>query len=353
MKGQTFTTMDGLRGVAAVMVVLFHAPGTRPFVESAYLAVDLFFALSGFVLAHSSLEKLTTLGAAWPFMKKRIIRLYPLFAVGLGLGVLAYSFAALLNGDFWPSRLALGTALHGLFLPAPPQFSLNTEEAYPINIPSWSLAFEMLINVAFGLLAFAYTARRLGLIILASALGLIAASFANGGLDGGPDFPTFYVGLARVLFSFSLGVAIYRLWASGRFTIQVPWWLSVGALVAVLCLPLPSDLRPIGDLVIVLLVFPAILSTATGTNPLPFLQYLGRVSYGVYILHMPILNVMRTASNYFLGLELDSFGVLGSLALLVAVFGLATVLDPLDAFVRHWLTSVFMQRGRRNVSLST
>lgn len=338
MKGYTFTTMDGLRGVAAIMVVLFHAPATRPLVESAYLAVDLFFALSGFVLAHSSLAKLTSMRASVPFMVKRLIRLYPLYLLGLGLGVAAAAFTTILEGNFWPTGIIVATGLNGVFLPVPLQYSLNGWSAYPLNGPSWSLAFEMLVNLALGLFAFAYTARRLGVLLVLSAGGLIAASLIHGGVDGGPTLATFYIGLARVTFSFFLGIAIYRMWASGRFTTQVPWWLSTGGLVAILCLPLPEAYRPVGDLVIVLLAFPLLLATATGSRPLPLLQYLGRVSYAVYILHMPIFYMLRTASTHYLGVEFVSFGIGGSLVLLALVLAVSTVLDPVDAAIRRVLT---------------
>lgn len=92
-----FETLDGLRGIAAIAVVIFHfmefiAPDYRDnFIAHAYLAVDFFFCLSGFVIAYAYDGKLQTLGILL-FVKLRLIRLHPLVLIGSLLGLITFVF---------------------------------------------------------------------------------------------------------------------------------------------------------------------------------------------------------------------------------------------------------------------
>lgn len=84
---QHFEILDGLRGIAAVAVVIFHfmefaVPDySKSFIAHAYLAVDFFFCLSGFVIAYAYDNKVQKLGAL-QFLKLRLIRLHPLVIIG-------------------------------------------------------------------------------------------------------------------------------------------------------------------------------------------------------------------------------------------------------------------------------
>src|SRR5664279_3535433 len=88
---RSFQTLDGLRGVGAFLVVMRHVPDFfGPIrVPESYLAVDLFYLVSGFVVAHAYADRLKAGGFFWTFVKTRIIRLYPLYVFGLLLGVTA------------------------------------------------------------------------------------------------------------------------------------------------------------------------------------------------------------------------------------------------------------------------
>jgi peptidoglycan/LPS O-acetylase OafA/YrhL len=110
-----------MRGAAALMVVLLHIPmigGQQVKPGTAYLAVDLFFLLSGVVIAHAYGPRLN--GGLTPkdFLIARLVRLYPMYAIGLGLGLLAVA-AQWLSTDATPSilRLSLAVVTGLLFLP--------------------------------------------------------------------------------------------------------------------------------------------------------------------------------------------------------------------------------------------
>src|ERR1700679_45238 len=153
-----YHTLDGIRGVAAIMVLVFHAGsyfgalGIQISKSESYLAVDLFFVLSGFVIAEAYAKRLSKGPSAVDFMKIRVIRLYPLYLLGLLIGTV-FILGHLRLGDNslnqWSGSILAKDFLCALFmLPTPFSSSL-----YPINLPSWSLLFELIVN---GLYAFLY-----------------------------------------------------------------------------------------------------------------------------------------------------------------------------------------------------
>src|SRR5690349_1243138 len=99
---QHFKILDGLRGIAALSVVIFHfmeiaVPDYRKdFIAHAYLAVDFFFCLSGFVMAYAYDEKLKKIGLK-RFFTLRLIRLHPLVVIGSVIGLVAFIFDPISN----------------------------------------------------------------------------------------------------------------------------------------------------------------------------------------------------------------------------------------------------------------
>ena len=130
-----FHTLNGMRGVSALAVVLFHAEalaGTQ-MAPGGYLAVDLFFVLSGLVIAHAYegwlLQTLTPIA----FMRHRLIRFYPLYLLGLVLGVGLMTLEILVSPPavLTPGQVTGATVAGLAFLPAPFGTSL-----YPLNVPA-------------------------------------------------------------------------------------------------------------------------------------------------------------------------------------------------------------------------
>ena len=118
---QTFAALDGVRGIAALAVMMFHIAWWphfgRPF-PSAYLAVDLFFALSGFVVAHAYSPRLSQGMSPWGFLRLRVVRLWPLYALGLAVGVAAViGFRLAHDQAVGAPSLAKHLGFHLLFLP--------------------------------------------------------------------------------------------------------------------------------------------------------------------------------------------------------------------------------------------
>ncbi|MCB2057920.1 MAG: acyltransferase [Novosphingobium sp.] len=114
--GARLSQLDGLRGIAALAIMLFHLAAvfhtSGPFVRG-YLFVDLFFLLSGFVLAVSTERKLASGIGALEFAASRFVRLWPLVAVGVGVAVVR----ALVIGLYDPLTFVLAVALDLAMIP--------------------------------------------------------------------------------------------------------------------------------------------------------------------------------------------------------------------------------------------
>lgn len=141
LKAHAFVTLDGLRGLAAVAVVLFHTPelfGPGLFPAAGYLAVDFFFTLSGFVLAFAYQARLDKGLPTGQFLRVRIARLYPLYLLSLLVGI----SGAFLQGAFRvhaSGAIMLAAACLGLFLL--PVAGTPTGYIFPYNQPAWSVFF--------------------------------------------------------------------------------------------------------------------------------------------------------------------------------------------------------------------
>jgi len=295
-----FQALDGLRGVAAVFVAMrhtafFHNAG----IKGGYLAVDLFFVLSGFVIAHAYERRLAAGLTPARFMLMRYLRLWPVYALGAVIGLVAAGLHALPGRDNLTLEQVWRTAPFALaMLPGPHIKPM----LYPVNSVAWSLALELLINAAY---AFAWRplrdARVMGAVLAVSLAGLVGAAWWFGKLDVGFGWTDAWGGLPRVAFSFTAGLAVYRLfsaaaWRPGRLA-----WAPFALLPALLWFNLDNMVYP---LVCVVLAFPAVVFLAASAEPGPrvgrLFAWLGAASYPLYALHKPIgelvsLAVVRTA----------------------------------------------------------
>ena len=162
----TFDVLNGLRGVAAIAVVNMHMSAYFGIVHSANVApaVDFFFVLSGFVISYAYEGKLAS-GLFWNrFFVARIIRLYPLYLIGLILGGLVVWF---LEHPVNPARFFSTLGLNLFMLPYPLAMDANTTPLFPINFPAWSLFVELVANLVYAALAPRLSNRLLAVIVCA------------------------------------------------------------------------------------------------------------------------------------------------------------------------------------------
>lgn len=297
---ERFVLMDGLRGVAAVFIVQRHAePMLGDALPSSYLGVDLFFGLSGFVLAHAYGAALAS-GRLSPlsFMKARLLRLYPLYLVALALVVGYYlrmyqtGLPVMVDERVVPQELAVGIVAGLLFLPTP--FTISFNAALFLVHPAWSLFDELVANFAYALRGVRASRRQIAVVIAISAALLVLAAWQFGRLHAGFRWTEMHAGLARVFFSFSVGVLIYRYRRSSARLQPLAALACLAVVAIVLAAPTPKNAKWAFDLFVVLAVWPALLYAASGIVPgrrtAAISVFLGTASYGLYVLHAPLLD---------------------------------------------------------------
>jgi peptidoglycan/LPS O-acetylase OafA/YrhL len=296
-----FHTLDMLRGIAALGVVTYHmqavsAPISAP---GGYLAVDLFFLLSGVVLSHAYEHRFRAGMGTLDFMRARIIRLYPLYFLGTLLGI-SVTLASWLgrNSLHWePETISQAALLALLILP---NFSAKpVDQLFPLNIPCWSLFFELLVNFAFAAAWPLLTSRRLVLVCLSTGCAIILTIWHQGNINLGSDWSSFAVGMARTAFGFFVGVLISRRMRKSRRSESNLAVLAIAAIVGVALFASPQgESRAIWDAACVLLVFPLIVCCGTLVDPRRWLKgaalVIGTTSYAVYVLHSPISSVLNS-----------------------------------------------------------
>lgn len=333
-----FEALDAMRGLCAVMVVLFHLPTDShvrdlPLVQHAYLFVDFFFVLSGFVMAHSYGGRISDLRDAGRFLGRRLGRVWPLHAavlaafVLLELARLAFAFDPV--EPFANDRPVWGIVTN-LFLIQ----GLHIHESLTWNGPAWSISVELAAYVVFAVLLL-ITPRRLFApvaALLAAACAILVVTQAERWMN-----TTFDWGWARALYGFLVGCLVHRLWRAAPPPQRLAAPLQIASLAAVLAFvwfakgpatvlaPLPfafavwalsDDRTRIGQ----------VLSTAPPSA-------LGRWSYSIYMNHMlviiPLMIVARKLPGVVDGRRIDvgptwanDLITLGVLAVIVALSAL-------------------------------
>jgi peptidoglycan/LPS O-acetylase OafA/YrhL len=348
-EGRVFHTLDALRGIAAIGVVAYHMRGA--FVPLAtpggYLAVDLFFMMSGVVLSHAYEDRFRSGMGVLGFMRVRFIRLYPLYLAGTLLGI-AVTVASMFGRNIqnWDrSALLQATVLALFFLP---NFSGRpVNQMFPLNIPCWSLFLEILVNLLFVIFWPLLSSRRLIAVCLLTGGGLLFATLQQGNIDQGSMGSSLVVGLARTIFGFSVGILIARqIGRRPRNESNLKVIAIVGAFgIAIIGWP-EGQLRAIWDAMCVLVVFPLLVYCGTLFDPGSRLQriatFLGVTSYAVYVLHSPLSSILGSATRHFASAENPDVGApyLGIAVLAVLLTGSWLVDRYFDMPIRRYLGRV-------------
>jgi peptidoglycan/LPS O-acetylase OafA/YrhL len=340
-----FVGLDGLRGVAALCVMAYHfTQGGTGLFPSAPAAVDLFFALSGFVIAHTYEPRLAAGLPPLRFIALRVIRLYPLYFAGTVLGLAALSFKLASGAQGWPlPELAATAVLAFAFLPA---FNAPSGSLYPLDGPAWSLAFELLANAGFSLHR-ATTRSLVGMCVF--CVPVYAATMWLGKGPGGWDWANALAGLPRVVFSFGLGMLFSRLHAhTSSWAPRIPYGILPAAVLLALAFD-PPHLAPAYFLCVVFCFFPVILFAAIHVEPKgalkPFWQWLGGISYALYAIHQPVQEGMYALLQKLSGAPVPVLPwtwLLATAALTIALSHLLT--ERFDAPVRRGLAQTLKRR---------
>ena len=289
---QRLFQLDGLRGLAAIVVMLYHVDLVfrthSPFVRG-YLFVDMFFLLSGFVLAVSTEKKLLAGIGAFAFTKARFIRLWPLVAVGAGVAALR----AFANGMADPVTLLLWLALDLAMIPS----LTGSGPFYRFNGPQWTLFYELLANFLHALLLKRVPTKWLPVLVALFGIALIYTVQRHGSDTMGVSAPTWknwWMGLPRVAFPYVLGVWIGRKYKDGMRTRSLPWQISlILPIVGIMLVPSLPFSKATGDLLFVMLFLPVAMWTVAMCRPsqslAPVMEWLGTYSLPLYCVHLTVI----------------------------------------------------------------
>jgi peptidoglycan/LPS O-acetylase OafA/YrhL len=343
-----FEVLDGMRGAAAIMVVITH---TTQFAPMAFLAVCFFFVLSGFVLAYGSGGKLQNSGPeGWRqkqfFAAGRLIRLYPLYGAGTAIALLPTAYFAWQHYDFMsPKVFAEALVAAPFFIPLPYDWS------FPFDMPAWTLTFELVANAVFLFIGWRWVPTLVIVLIAGPAMLWDPGNSYWGTLAG--ELPV-------AMFCYFLGVALCRAWCENRLP---KFGLHPLAMLAIICglLAYPAANPVLYSAVLTVVVLPLVVwvgacSTATG-GVARLMSWLGTVSFGVYMLHMPILIWVNTVAAFIekfhprFGARINHGAVL--IVLPVSLVAAQVLTKHLDAPLRKWLWKKYHASafGTRRVAL--
>lgn len=289
MSQQRLHGLDLLRGIAALCVLGFHLnqifPGSAGLFRRAYLSVDFFFMLSGFVLTRTYQQRLTAGLGAIRFLRIRINRLWPTVAIGALVGL--PSVAAFHD----PGDLALFLALNLALLP----YLGGAFVVFPLNGVIWSIFFELIANAIHALLLFRLRER--SLVVIACAMGLImiliaagATSLRMGSWDVGAIQGTFAGGLPRVMLSYVIGSLLFLTRGEAAMA-RIPWWLAPVALPLAIGAGALFSTGWQFDALFVVLICPALMIAGLSSSP-AFSRvswWSGELSFPLYAVHVPVV----------------------------------------------------------------
>ncbi|MBI1686391.1 acyltransferase family protein [Caulobacter hibisci] len=370
-----YVILDGLRGVASLLVVVFHlfeayAGGSpqKQIINHGYLAVDFFFLLSGFVIAYAYDDRWGGQGqgqgesmSQWSFYKRRLVRLQPMIVIGglVGAALLAFQhysiFPKLPTATTWQ---VIGVLLLGfVMIPLRPSAEIRGwGEIYPLNGPQWSLFYEYIANILYAVGLRKLPIRWLGVLVAVSALALVGLLVLGprGDVIGGwaLDANGIQIGLTRVMFPFFAGVLLMRL--GKRIKVRHGFALCSLLLVAALALPRFGGterlwLNGLYEAACIILLFPLIVAIGAGEKDadgpsVRIARFFGDLSYPLYITHYPLIYIY---TGWVIDRKIPAAqGALVGAGVFVAAVAIAwACLKLIDEPVRRWLSARVLARG--------
>jgi peptidoglycan/LPS O-acetylase OafA/YrhL len=329
-----YLALDGLRGIAALLVVLYHVELPNHFTHNAftrhgYLAVDLFLILSGFVISSAYSRRIFDARGAGEFFWLRFFRIYPLHAAMLVAFVLLeiVKLAALRAGVIAPGEQApfagnntVGALISNVLMLQ--GFGITNGMTW--NSVSWSISCEFAAYLLFAIVTWAGLTRKTAFFVIGAIAG--AASFvfiivSTRTLDVVSD-----LALIRCLSGFFFGMLIFKI-ASGpvgkRFAAQSDLVVGTGEVIVIAGLVLAMSMAPapaqrgiaetypwmllviVGALMMAVAVFQLDRGPVSRLLMSRPIQFLGRISYSIYMVHIFIWLVFSIVLKRVFRLDLS------------------------------------------------
>lgn len=373
MARRRFDTLDGMRGIAAILVMIYHYYQRQdlPILKNTFIAVDFFFLLSGFVIMHAYGARLAAGMSRWLYLSHRLIRLYPLMALGILLGVPGlYVYTSLGHTTYFHREILASAISNLLFIPYLNDKSFlnaggdTTGAIFPADDPLWSVFFELLASIGFLCL---YRLSKPGLlrVCMAALTVLIGSAMLNAFASYSPDLAigngwgtlNLLGGLPRALYGFTAGILLYQmregLVQRYRKAIHLP--SSVNALLVyglgIVCLISPCVGHGVFYLLAITILAPVVILGGSEVSGMGVLaqgeRFLGWLSYPVYCLHKPVL-IGFYVLDETVGVRVYT-GVSTEIAAIVATLVLSVLAGLGDQWLRQHLTA-WVDRYRQRQS---
>lgn len=330
-----FYALDGLRGLAAIMVIFYHYSlelfeplgwfASNFIFATSYAFVDLFFVLSGFVITHNYKESLANSKDLKLFFIKRIARLYPLLFITVLAYVLMKSFALLTDFQFdsqnygW-FQLLLETFDTLLFLNSNPLLG-RTEGINPV---SWSISAEMIAYAFFALSVYFFKGRK-NLAFIVVSLLIIGFMLTKQRYLFAGDY-----GFMRGVLGFTAGHFVYGLWKKSDASVGSYLELFFFPALMVFLFLINSVEHEVMNLILIPLFSYGVFVFAHEEGLMSrwlkskLMQYLGKISYSIYLWHFIVLWVFYVVSWQLLEIETSfTYAIFGIIAVLVVVIAVS------------------------------
>ncbi|WP_431291708.1 acyltransferase family protein [Pedobacter sp. P26] len=348
-KQTAFRNFRWIKGVAAIVVVIYHfmeiaiTNYNKNFLSHGFLAVDFFFCLSGFVIAYAYDNRAPHIGIT-QFFKLRLIRLHPLVVIGSVLGLLTflidpYSDLYEVYG-FGKTFLLFLSSAFLIPYPAMPERYTNL---FCLNAPAWSLFWEYIANILYIFVLYRLGKKSLIALVVIGAVCLCFVAVRASNIGGGWGGQNFWDGGARVLYSFTAGMLVYRLnWVIKN---KLDFLGMIVLLLAAFLVPFNDKYNWITEPILVLFFFPFLVALGAGTALNPSLKKIcnlsGEISYPLYMVHYPFVWIFLTYVDEVQPPASSLWMIIPVSVLLLIVFSYM-VMRFLDIPLRKYLKTKFL-----------
>ena len=292
-----YPILDGLRGTAAILVVIFHlfeayfpVMANHP-MHHGYLAVDFFFLLSGFVVGYAYDDRWSRM-STWEFFKIRLVRLHPLVILGTIIGAICFWFDPFTNGAEHTKLIQLIGVMLLSFTLLPSPDIRGWGETHVLDGPCWSLLQEYIGNIIYGFFGRKMTKTALWILVIISGIALIIVATWRGDLATGWGYNTIWIAFVRMMFPFFAGLLLFR---SGK-RIHMPHAYIFCSLLLVVLFFMPTfKYNGIYEAACIIIAFPVIVAAGAGGEIrgrwLKLCNFSGQISYPIYITHYPFIYI--------------------------------------------------------------
>ena len=373
---QRYDILDGLRGVAALMVIIFHffelysfGNPSKQIINHGYLAVDFFYVLSGFVLGYAYDDRWDKM-SYWDFYKRRLIRLHPMVIAGSLLGVCYFFLGECINSpnieSVNPLYFFLTIIMSILMIPCPAQMDIRGwGETNSFNGPNWTLTYEYIVNILYSLIFRRLHTIIIGILTLASALLLVNLTCNFDIFNvmneresnkytviGGWSLTSceLCVGFTRLFYPYFAGYLVYRL----KLKIRIPYSFIICSIILITFLSMPRlekegypIFNGIYEAIVIILIFPLVIIIGAGDTTkneilTKICKFIGELSYPIYITHYPIIYMNSAWTSFHMKDSLFNKIMISIGSFCIMVFNAYSLIELYDKPVRKWLANKYL-----------